>query len=81
MKIREKYNFWREKVKKEEHEERIDDKRSSILKLLRLDLTTEESLTLFCDIESIFKEKMKVKLNEVSKEKEQLQKFLKLRIK
>jgi hypothetical protein len=75
---KEKFKFWREKAKKEEHQEMIDDKRSGILKLLRTELTTEESLLLFSDIEVIFIEKMKIKLQEVSKEKEQLEKFLKL---
>lgn len=55
----------------------ISDKRKNIIKSLRDELTTAESIDLFTDMSDYYKLKMVEKLVEVEEEKNKLEEFLK----
>lgn len=78
-------NWWRSfknKMSQEALDEKnkrdlISDKRKIIIKALRDDLTTAESIDLFDDLEALFRLKMSERLVEVVLEKGKLEEFLK----
>lgn len=74
-----KLKSWWERQRNPEQERRdlISDKRKNIIKCLRDDLTTAESIDLFVDIEALYRLKMSEKLVEVVEEKNKLETFLK----
>lgn len=74
-----KLKSWWERQRNPEQERRdlISDKRKNIIKCLRDDLTTVESIDLFVDIEALYRLKMSEKLVEVVEEKNKLEMFLK----
>ena len=73
-----KLKSWWEKQRNIEQERRdlISDKRKNIIKSLRDDLTTAESIDLFVDITSLYRLKMSEKLIEITEEKNKLEEFL-----
>ena len=73
-----KLKSWWEKQRNIEQERRdlISDKRKNIIKSLRDDLTTAESIDLFVDITSLYRLKMSEKLIEIAEEKNKLEEFL-----
>jgi hypothetical protein len=70
-------NWWKNFTSPEqEQRDLISDKRKNIIKSLRDNLTTTESIDLFEDIEALFRLKMAERLAQVVQEKEKLEEFL-----
>jgi hypothetical protein len=72
------FKNWWTKFSSPEQERRdlISDKRKNIIKCLRDDLTTAESIDLFQDISELFRLKMAERLVEVAQEKGKIEGFL-----
>jgi hypothetical protein len=73
-----RFKNWWVKFSSPEQERRdlISDKRKNIIKSLRDDLTTAESIDLFQDITDLFRLKIAERLVEVVQEKDKLEEFL-----
>ena len=68
--------FWSYTTPQQEQRDLISDKRKNIIKSLRDDLTTVESIDLFEEMSDYYKLKMAEKLVEVAEEKNKLEEFL-----
>ena len=67
---------WQKITPEQQRRDLILDKRKNIIKCLRDDLTIDESIDLFVDIETLYKLKMNEKLIKNLGEKNKLEQFL-----
>jgi hypothetical protein len=67
---------WRENRKQSNHERELMTRKETILYNLLNDLTTEESLNMFEDINSLFLSNVNSRLQSISEEKLLIEKFL-----
>lgn len=67
---------WREKRKISRHEQELVTRRETIMYNLFNDLSTEESLNMFRDVNSLFLNSMNSRLNSISEESLLIVKFL-----
>jgi len=69
---------WQKITPEQQRRDLISDKRKNIIKSLRDELTTSESIDLFTDMSDYYRLKMAEKLVEVAEEKNKLEEFLQL---
>jgi hypothetical protein len=71
-----KIKTWNKKRKEIEHEKSLVTRRETIMFNLLNDLSIEESLNMFIDVESLFRNKVVSKLSDTSKDKILMESFL-----
>ena len=71
-----KIKTWNKKRKEAEHEKSLVTRRETIMFNLLNELSIEESLTMFTDVEALFRNKVVSKLSSTSKEKILMEAFL-----
>jgi len=73
--LKTRFNLWREKSREKLKE--LEKAKNSIIYYLTVSLTTEESIKMFNQVELEYRELMESRLEAVSNEKVELEKFLK----
>ena len=74
--LKTRFNLWREKSREKEKIKELEKTKESILHYLSTNLTTEESINIFNQVEEEYRELMKARLKAVSVEKVTLESFL-----